>query len=414
MRIVLCNNRYFRSSGPESYLFGVQAALEQRGHEVRVFAARLPDNDSAADADLFVEVFGGSGKYLYRDYVDQLSPPRKLLAGLQTIYSPAARHSFSALLDRARPDVAYTLNITNMLTPSIVYEAHRRGIPVVSRVSDYGLTCAAYGYFRDGHTCFDCRGSLWHALQHRCVQGSLPVTGLRVAAIQAHRLLGYARRIRTFIAPSQFMAADLYRQGIPAAKVKYLPTPVWNVDELVAVGRSVQSTAPTVAYVGRVAPEKGVHFLLEAWRTVSHHGRLLIIGEQHGRQTVSLDVPGVEPLGARYGQELEQLVANADIVVVPSLSPDNAPNVVLEALALGIPVIATRVGGIPDQVDEACAMLVEPGDVPALADAMDRLLADRALRERMGEHGRARVTRLFRPEHHVDQLLDVFERCLIA
>jgi glycosyltransferase involved in cell wall biosynthesis len=415
MRLLLCNNRYFRSSGPETYLFGLQAELERRGHDVHVFAARLPDNAPAPDADLFVEPFGGSGKYLYRDYVEELSLARKVAAGLETIYSRRARQSFAALLDRTRPDVVYTLNITNILTPSIVYEAHRRGISVVSFVCDYGLTCAAYGYFRDGHACFDCRDTLLPALLHRCVQGSLPVTGLRVAAIQLQRLLGYAQRIRAFVAPSRFMVADLCRQGIPPAKVQFLPTPVWNVDELAAMRPDVRSSLPTVAYIGRVSPEKGLPFLLRAWPRISHQARLLVIGEQHGREpSLEREVPGVEVLGPRYGQELYRLVSSVDIVVVPSLSPDNAPNVVLEALALGKPVVASAVGGIPDQVDDGCAILVDPWDVPALSVALDRLLVDDGLRERMGEHGRSRVMRLFRPESHIDRLLGIFEGCLAA
>src|SRR5713226_287580 len=100
VKIVICNNRYFRSSGPETYLFGLKEWLERAGHEVHPFAARLSANEPAPDDDLFVESFGGTGEYLYRDYIGQLSPVQKLGVGLNSIYSRDARSKFGRLLER--------------------------------------------------------------------------------------------------------------------------------------------------------------------------------------------------------------------------------------------------------------------------------------------------------------------------
>jgi glycosyltransferase involved in cell wall biosynthesis len=334
--------------------------------------------------------------------------PRKIAAGLESVYSVRARRRFAALLERVKPDVVYTLNITNMLTPSIVYEAHRRGVPVISRVSDYGLTCAAYGYFRDGHVCFDCRASLTSALRHRCVQGSLPVTALRVLSIGLHRQLGFLQQVAAFIAPSRFMADDLRQLGVPNKRVHYLATPIWDLDGLARVAAKSQYDVPAVAYIGRISPEKGIDVLLRAWAGIHSEARLMIIGQG----AVPAAPPNVEVVGPCYGDELLRRMASADIVVVPSLSPDNAPNVVIEALGLGKPVIASDVGGIPDQLDETCSLLVPAGDAHALTASLDRLLADAELRCRMGVHARARAEKEFRPEPHVDHLEEIFSACV--
>lgn len=418
MRVVLCNNRYFRSSGPETYLFGVKAALEARGHEVHPFAVRLADNQPAPDDDLFVDAPGGTGRYLYRDYAGRLSLAQKVGAGLETIYSLRARRNFVRLLDRVRPDVVYTLNITNMLTPSIAYAARARSVPVVARFSDYSLSCAAYGYFRDGHVCLDCRGSLLPALRHRCVQGSTAVSALRVMAIQVHRSLGYLKRLQACIAPSRFLADDLLRLGASPARVHYLPTPMWDVDRLAAFQSHNEQRVPTVAFVGRVSPEKGLEFLLTAWPSIASAtgARLLVIGDDHGhhlqdlrRRLPPVAFEGVEFTGALYGDALYERVASAHVVVVPSIWHDNSPNVVIEAMALGKPIVATRLGGIPDQVDASSALLVEPWDVAALSGAVRQLLGDEELQGRMGAAARRRALAEFHSSTHMDRLEQILQ-----
>jgi glycosyltransferase involved in cell wall biosynthesis len=85
-------------------------------------------------------------------------------------------------------------------------------------------------------------------------------------------------------------------------------------------------------------------------------------------------------------------VASASFVVTPSVSPENFPYAVLEAFALGKPVVASAVGGLPEMVEDGVTgLVVEPGDAAGLAAAMKRLTADRGLAMRMGEAGRRRV-----------------------
>jgi glycosyltransferase involved in cell wall biosynthesis len=227
-------------------------------------------------------------------------------------------------------------------------------------------------------------------------------------SIQLHRWLGYLRSLQAAIAPSRFQEQDLLRLGAPRERVHFVPTPMWDLDRIMPVTSAPPSPTPTVAFVGRLSPEKGLEFLLRAWPRVDAPARLIVIGECSEADAGSR----VEFVGPRFGADLYQTLAGCDVVVVPSLFPDNSPNVVIEAMALGKPIVATRIGGIPDQVDADCALLVEPWDVAGLARNINALLSDTAKRVQMGEHARARAGSVFHPTLHLDRLEMIFHAAI--
>lgn len=104
-----------------------------------------------------------------------------------------------------------------------------------------------------------------------------------------------------------------------------------------------------------------------------------------------------------------EFMRSFDVFVMPSFT-EGTPNSIIEAMAHGRPIIATTVGGIPDMVDEQCGLLVAPGDVNALANAMLRLANDPALRQRMGAAARERYLKLFSPEAVMPVVLQTYQR----
>ena len=138
-----------------------------------------------------------------------------------------------------------------------------------------------------------------------------------------------------------------------------------------------------VLFAGRLSPEKGIADLVAA----AHDLPLVVAGDGPLRDLVP------DALGFVGHDELERLYDEAAVVVLPSYR-EGLPLAVLEAMAHGRPVVATRVGGIPDLVEDgATGFLVEPGDVDGLRAALLRLLADPELRRRLGNEARRRVRR---------------------
>ncbi len=158
--------------------------------------------------------------------------------------------------------------------------------------------------------------------------------------------------------------------------------------------------APRVVFVGRLDPVKGVPLLLEAFaraRAAHPAARLTIVGDGPARPALEARAQAlglgaaVAFLGYRAQAEVAGILAAADLLVLPSFA-EGVPVVLMEAMASRLPVIASRVAGVPELVEDGVSgFLTPPGDLDTLTDRLERLLADPALRARMGEAGRAKV-----------------------
>src|SRR5918996_1397901 len=190
----------------------------------------------------------------------------------------------------------------------------------------------------------------------------------------ARRLLG---RAQVVIAVSEPLAEAARQVG--AEDVRWIPN---GVDIPAQVGE--EADPPEVLFVGRLSPEKGIRELVEATRELN----LVVAGDGPLRSLVP------NALGFVSHRKVERLLSQAAVVVIPS-HREGLPMVLLEAMAHGRPVVATRVGGMPSMIDEGrTGILVEPGDPAALRAAIERLLDDPDSRRRLGAAGREKVAEL--------------------
>jgi len=173
-----------------------------------------------------------------------------------------------------------------------------------------------------------------------------------------------------------------------------------------------------VGAVGRLSVEKGHRYLLDAAPVLAPripHLRIVLLGEgrerpQLERQTARLGVQE-QVLFAGFRSDVQSWIQACDVIVNPSLT-EGMPNAVLEAMALGTPVVATAVGGVPDLItDQESGLLVVPGDPPALAGAVYSLWADSSLALRLAKNAQARV-RDYSPEEQSRLLLDLYAKVL--
>jgi len=163
--------------------------------------------------------------------------------------------------------------------------------------------------------------------------------------------------------------------------------------------------APVVVTVSVLRAGKGIDVLLRALRHVDAH--LLIVGEGPMRIAWSALGDG-RVVWAGYREDVPRLLAGADLFVLPSLD-DAFPTVLLEAMAAELPVVATRVGGIPEIVDSAgVGVLVPPGDLEALAAAIDALLRDEERLRRIALAGRRRVEEEFSTGRWTERLMSLY------
>lgn len=207
------------------------------------------------------------------------------------------------------------------------------------------------------------------------------------------------------------------RYGIPEHRITVIPN---GVDTDFFRPPAVPPAAPAVVLaVGRMVPEKDHDTLVQAFGLLAEdhpQAELWLVGEGPRRAAVQdLARRCLAPGRVRFlpGQaDLRPLLHRASLLVLSSVA-EAFPNVVLEAMAAGLPVVATRVGGVPEMViPGATGWLVEPGNPPALAAAMSQVLGDAATRQAFGRAGRARAVREFSLETMVRRYEDEFQRLL--
>lgn len=167
-----------------------------------------------------------------------------------------------------------------------------------------------------------------------------------------------------------------------------------------------------VSYVGRIAREKDLRTLAEAWQLLGHRpdARLVLVGRGPMEGELQrMELPGVRLTGLLQGEELSAAYASSDLFVFPSAT-ETFGNSLLEAMASGLPCVAAAAGGVVEFARHGeNAWLVAPGDVKALAGGLERLMQDRALRQRLSA-GALRTARERCWDRIYDDLLDQYER----
>jgi glycosyltransferase involved in cell wall biosynthesis len=206
------------------------------------------------------------------------------------------------------------------------------------------------------------------------------------------------------------------RQGVAGHKIRVVyngveDPPRTGTRDAVRARLGVAAEDVVVWFVGNLFPHKGLQETLQAVSMIrSASARLFVVGDgpERGPAEALARAKGLESrvvfLGRRTAAEVRGLLAAGDLLALPSRI-EGMPYTILEAMAAALPVVSTAVYGIPEAVaDGDTGLLVPPGDVDALADALESLVGDAPARRRMGDAARARYERMFTLERHVAEM----------
>lgn len=452
MQIVFCNKYFFLNGGVEKYLYDVMNYLSARGHTTIPFSVRYAGTWPSPYQDYFLAPPGDPEQALWANI--RFSPVNILRFLDRSTYSFEARIKLSRLLKAVHgADIAYILNIYNYMSPSIIHTLKRHQIPVVMQVGDYNLLCPSFSLLRDGMPCTLCvRGQYYHGLQYRCVKNNLAASAVRVAAMYLQRLLGLYELVDAFVVPCEFMKNKLLEGGVSEYKMQVLYYPVerrWgkrrrqgdreregrregeirSVERIHVLQYPIERTvAPDktwhkkdyIVYFGRLSYEKGIDTLIGAFQKLNPPIDLYIIGrsfdgeEERLKRLIEPHVQNrIHFLGFQSGQTLMRWIAEALFSVVPSRWYDNAPISTYESFMNGTPVLASRIGGIPEQIQEGVTgRLFEPDSCDDLAQKMDEMLTNRDQLLQMGIAGQDYVRKNLLIKDQMDSLMNLFENVI--
>lgn len=415
MKIVLAHKYFFRGGGTATYLFALREQLHAMGHETIPFTVAFERTAVDEYSEFYVSPPAGAEQDHFKDM--RMTPWLALKLFARSTWSVEAYYKARALVEATKPDVAYVHNLYTYMSPSPIAAFKDAGLPVVMRVSDYNMICPGLKLLRNGGPCYECvNNGLGPALRYRCHKDSLAATAARVLGMWLHDVVGVYDLVDLFVTPSRFMADLLIEAGFDASRITHIPSFYPPMNGM----KASTGSGHHILYAGRLSPVKGLETLIRAYGLMGSAPPLVIAGADTNGYRSHLEdlvrqsgISGVQFVGFQGPESLADLIDGSMFMVVPSEWPDNCPMCILEAFAHGKPVVAARVGGIPEQVSEDCGVLFEAGDADGLATAMDDLLRDDSLRMKIGECARTRLEECFGPERHCADLLREFDRLVM-
>lgn len=395
MRILQVGNWAGGGGGIQQYIHDSSVALSSAGHTVII----------ASDGS-------GSGFHqheVWREY------PIAGLAYSGKASNPEAVRRLRGVLHWEKPDVAY---VHNILHPKVATELVN-SLPTVFIHHTHDLYCPAGSKLlqRSGRICPYPAGAICfiQAFLERCQSRRPNVMVQNYLRMQRAQL--WARHINRIIVSSVDMKERLLAEGFKADQIAVLPYPV-------PIPKTIPSTPltsqpPFVLFVGRIVPQKGLSYLLQAMRLSCRPYRLAVHGDGYeASKTYTLArrlglAHRVNFLGWTDKEKLMALYKSCALLVVPSVWPEPFGMVGPEAMAHAKPVVAFDVGGIRDWLEHGVTgYLVPSRDIRQLAERIEQLLAEPELAQRMGRAGREKAFRLYGMEKHLNQLVLLLEHAI--
>jgi glycosyltransferase involved in cell wall biosynthesis len=390
MRVLVVHNFYRWRGGEDEAAVRLAEMLEARGHTVERFYA---DSHVLMGASL----------------------ARRVSTAAQTLYSWSSAARLRDVIRGFRPDMAHIFNVMPLHSPSVYWVLSQQRVPSVQSIQNFRFVCPNGFAFTHGEICLRCQhGNVLSAIRLNCCHDDRAQTLLYASTIGLHRQLGTFAHKAGHLLPVNSLLADVLREEYPSTPITVLPNCV-----------NTQEFAPrtdfdnSFAYLGRLFPEKGVGTLLEALGHVPE-ARLEVVGdgllEDGLRQASTHLAPGQVTFHGRLsGPDRFQPMRRARALIVPSLSHDACPLVVLEAMAQGVPIVASRRGGLPDLVaDGETGLLFEAGQPVELAAHLRLLASSDELVQRLGAGARRRAEEKYDVNVHYRRLQEIYEQTVEA
>lgn len=400
LRVLQVNKFHFLNGGSELVYLGLSDLLRERGHQVGHFSMKDPRNVPSRYEDYFIE----SVQY------DTGRPLASVRNAARILYSRDARQKISRLLAEETFDLVHLHNFYHQITPSILPEIKKHGIPIVFTTHDLKIACPNYRMLAHDGVCERCKGERYYnCFVHKCTKNSAAASFVNMAEMYFHHLRGYYDLIDCFIAPSAFYRDLFVRFGFPPDRFVHIPYCI-HVDQF----EPHYAPGKYLLYLGRLAFEKGLGTLVEAMKELPDVA-LKVAGTGSFEKDIERSVAenglaNIELLGHKGTEEVKELLRDCIAVVLPSEWYEATGLCLIEAYAAGKPVIAARIGGIPEVISEGkTGFLFDPGDARDLAEKIRLLVSDTDRAVEMGRAGRTLAVEEYDRPQFYTRMMEVYE-----
>jgi glycosyltransferase involved in cell wall biosynthesis len=391
LKILFVHNDYGRPSGEEHAIGTFESLLKRNGHDVLQFRKT---SESLMNGSRWLQA-------------------KAFCSGIHSFRSAREIDRFL----KAHPvDVVQLQNVFPFISPSVLPVIKKHKIPIVMRCPNYRLFCPSGLHIRKGKVCEKCVSSKeWNCLLHNCEGSRLKSLGYALRSGLARWRGSFTYNVNRFLVLSEFQKQKFSERGIPESKLEIIPNFSNNpIDSVTTEGSSESVPAPLgnhVSFVGRLADEKGIELFFQAAESLPDIP-FAAAGDHSWVTANNRTVPAnVQLRGFLNGLELTNFYRESRILCFPSQWYEGFPNVIITAMEHQKPIVASRIGAIPEIVHhEKSGLLHETTSLEDLVTCIHRLYKNPDECRHFGAYGRQRVQSDYHASVVYPRLLNIYQQ----
>lgn len=399
----MVNWTWYPSGGDWTYVDNVVELYKENGHTVIPFSMKDDRNFPSQYSGYFIENI---------DYkkINRRSISEGVKVVSKSIYSVEAQQKLERLLNDVKIDFVHINVIHHYITPTILKIIKKRNIPVIWTLHEYTPICPESTFISHGKICEKCYGgAFYNCITHTCKKGSVLASTVAALENYVHKQLNYYSYVDFYVCPSVFLFNKFKQFNFFNDKLVQLYHG-YNYSEInAALQTPYESEEKYIVFVGRLEKIKGAHTVLKAMQRCPHI-LLKIIGT--GTQEEELlefartnNLTNVSFLGKKNRKDTLRIIKEAEFLICASEWYEVLGFTVVEAMALGKPVVGSDIGAIPEMViDNFSGLLFEPGNYLQLANLVSTLYGNANLIAEMGKNAQQHITTLINSDKHYQGL----------
>jgi glycosyltransferase involved in cell wall biosynthesis len=359
MNILIIHNYYSQRGGEDAVFENESKALEQLGHKV----IRYSRNNKEIENYSLIKKF-------------------KFICSIYS--SKKTKKDLNKIISENKIDLAHIHNVFPLITTSIYKVLKKNNIKTIQTLHNYRFLCINAFLYRKNKLCMLCsNGNFLYGLIFRCFKNSYILSALYSTIIKKNQKI-FRNYIDGYIALTEFTKNIFVKYGYK--NEKFFIKDNGFIDNNVRRKKS----GGYFLFLGRISGEKGISFLLEFFK---EHGQYKLIvagdGDQIDFFKKNYNCPNIFFEGFVKGENKTKLIQEAEALIVPSVWYENYPISIVESFSIGIPVIGSKIGGIPYIVkDEENGLLFETNNKVILKEKIDKIYRNYEFRERLGNNAR--------------------------
>ncbi len=398
MKILMVNKFLYPRGGSESYMLSLGKYLEKQGHEVEYFGMYDENN------------IVGNSLGLYTSNMDFHSKGfSRFLYPFKIIYSLEARRKIEKVIENFKPDVVHMNNINFQLTPSIIYGVKKKKVPLVQTVHDYQMLCPNHLFynFEKNQPCEKCvKGSYINCIKNKCIHKSGVKSIIGVIEAMLYSVLKTYKKVDMFICPSNFLENKLLSSK---AFYKGKTCTIHNFINKESFSKKDFETKSYIAYVGRLSAEKGVGSIKETANLLP--GYTFCVAGSGPDEDELKGIENIKMMGFLNGEALTRFISEAKALLLPSVCYENCPLSILEAHAMGVPVITMNYGGMRELVeDRVTGSLVTDISPEGIKEKIEELMEDEEYYNKLKQNCEKQRDKISDIDDYCEELIKLYRR----